>query len=166
VAVRENGLKLQLGQHIPIHQVLCEGGDEVCPLSPVAGRRDVGIIVAPGRVSTREQTGHEADLHERPHTHAQKSVEDAVNVEKRPHQTTAVEGRQHHAHVVDQQAVEADTLESQVAANCRQLALVVRSKRERGVAGANTLLEEVVPFARHIRGIHRVLQLSRPESLR
>ena len=125
-------------------QVAGEGGDHRVPLGVVLRRRAVGVIpellqlVRVGGQCRR----HEAQLDEGLHAVLEQAVVDLVDVGEVV-ADRAVRVAVHHAHVVVEDAVEADVAEAGSLAHGVQVLAVIVAQRQRGAAGAEHGFPEV-----------------------
>ena len=125
-----------LGFAVAFGPVPRQGGDEVLPAPVVLGHGDVAFPPKNGRGAAGEGVGHETEFDEGAHADGEEVVVEFVDVlpviDRR-----AVLGLAVGAHVVAEEAVEADGLESDLVAADFELALPVGAQALVGATGAD-----------------------------
>src|SRR5208282_5045616 len=138
-----------------IDEMLCELMDQIAPAAIILGRRNVGFV--PERVQVvlgRQLLRHEAQLHERPDAVAEQAIVNLVNVGK------VVDGIARgvfivETHLVVENRVEADVLESSRSLHLAQVIPITLSQRENRSSRSEHLLPEVREWASRGLDINR-----------
>ena len=133
---------LDLGLAVTLLAVADQGRDEVTPFLEVLGRAGLPLPPEDGLFGIAlHGGGHEAKLHERADLHAEQEVEELIDVLPVVDRL-AVRAFLVNAHVVVEEAVEADVTKTDVALDLGELLLPVGAQAFVGAPGTDAVLPD------------------------
>ena len=130
-----------LVQTVALDQVLAEQADELLPLVLIIRHAGTALVMEQDRVRGCQIIRHETDLDERLHPDLQQEVKDDVDVVEGDDGLAKSEARlEVDAHVIVEQAMEADVLKTDLIMRFADVGLHVLAQQGRGVAGTHAEL--------------------------
>ncbi len=129
---------------VPIHQMLCELGDEIVPLVPVFGWGDILLVPKwmQGVFVRRQLLWHKTQLDKRAHTVGQQAIVDLINVGEVVHRMP-LGVLVINSDFIMEDGMEAHVLETGDLFYVAEIVAITLAQSQDGAAGAEHLLPEM-----------------------